>query len=75
MKQQVQLEFAKANTFYWQARSRGRVMARETTVSLDSSTPFYCRLHREYHQNGPCPELVQISRETGLPMSVVIKGG
>ncbi len=67
---QVKLEEQKANTFYWKARSQGRAASRETTlVSQQASARFYCRLHGTEHSSGPCSEIIQMSKETGLPLS------
>jgi hypothetical protein len=83
--QQITLERERSRTLWLRAINSGKLVPRplpshsgpaEQAASL-SNRPlprrFVCVLHRVIHEDGPCAELLEIQRETGLPLETVAK--
>lgn len=75
--QKITLERQKQRTEWLKAVRMGKIQPAPRVVQSTTARPvgFLCKLHQTVHQDGPCLEVQQIARETGLPVEQVGKGG
>lgn len=75
--QKITLERQKQRTEWLKAVRMGKIQPAPRATQSSAARPvgFLCKLHQTVHQDGPCLEVQQIARETGLPVEQVGKGG